>query len=165
MRSRLIFSLPLLESCPDVTALSPNREQTEQESVEQESPIDTHGSSCERDDVTGTGAEACSQVMPMHKKARRKISMEHLQKMQYEVLCCQKKNLELQNKKLVRDIERDDLEKENLRLKNAKLVLEIDCFKQIVSQNENAFLTLQAISDEYYIFFQCVNANHTNYFL
>ena len=42
------FSLSLLESCPDVTALSPNREQTEQESVEQESPIDTQGSSCER---------------------------------------------------------------------------------------------------------------------
>ena len=45
-------------------------------------------------------------------------------------------------------MERDDLEKENLRLKNAKLVLEIDCLKQTVSQNENAFLILQAVSDE-----------------
>ena len=45
-------------------------------------------------------------------------------------------------------MKRDDLEKENLKLKNAKLVLEIDCPKQTVSQNENAVLTLQAISDE-----------------
>ena len=45
-------------------------------------------------------------------------------------------------------MERDDLQKENLRLKNAKFVLEIDCLKQTISQNGNAFLTLQAISDE-----------------
>ena len=45
-------------------------------------------------------------------------------------------------------MEKDDLEKENLRLKNAKFVLEMDCLKQTVSQNENAFLTLQAILDE-----------------
>ncbi|XP_062612665.1 uncharacterized protein LOC134274391 [Saccostrea cucullata] len=79
---------------------------------------------------------------------RSKISLEQLQKMQYEVLCCQKKNFELQNMKLVKDLERTDLEKQNIELQNTKLALQIECLKQTVSQNESALLALQAITDE-----------------
>nr|XP_034321742.1 uncharacterized protein LOC117688116 [Crassostrea gigas] len=79
---------------------------------------------------------------------RRKISFEHLQKMQYEVLCCQRKNIELQNMKLQKDLERADLEKQNMELQNSKLALQIECLKQTVTQNENALLALQAITDE-----------------
>eukprot|EP00105_Crassostrea_gigas_P034094 XP_019918242.1 PREDICTED: uncharacterized protein LOC105349148 isoform X2 [Crassostrea gigas] len=79
---------------------------------------------------------------------RRKISFEQLQKMQYEVLCCQKKNIELQNMKLRKDLERADLEKQNMELQNSKLALQIECLKQTVTQNENALLALQAITDE-----------------
>uniref|UniRef100_A0A8W8IH51 Uncharacterized protein n=1 Tax=Magallana gigas TaxID=29159 RepID=A0A8W8IH51_MAGGI len=79
---------------------------------------------------------------------RRKISFEQLQKMQYEVLCCQRKNIELQNMKLQKDLERADLEKQNMELQNSKLALQIECLKQTVTQNENALLALQAITDE-----------------
>ncbi|XP_065942363.1 myb/SANT-like DNA-binding domain-containing protein 4 [Magallana gigas] len=74
---------------------------------------------------------------------RRKISFEQLQKMQYE-----KKNIELQNMKLQKDLERADLEKQNMELQNSKLALQIECLKQTVTQNENALLALQAITDE-----------------
>uniref|UniRef100_A0A8W8NU71 Myb/SANT-like DNA-binding domain-containing protein n=1 Tax=Magallana gigas TaxID=29159 RepID=A0A8W8NU71_MAGGI len=74
---------------------------------------------------------------------RRKISFEHLQKMQYE-----RKNIELQNMKLQKDLERADLEKQNMELQNSKLALQIECLKQTVTQNENALLALQAITDE-----------------
>uniref|UniRef100_A0A8W8LDV1 Myb/SANT-like DNA-binding domain-containing protein n=1 Tax=Magallana gigas TaxID=29159 RepID=A0A8W8LDV1_MAGGI len=74
---------------------------------------------------------------------RRKISFEQLQKMQYE-----RKNIELQNMKLQKDLERADLEKQNMELQNSKLALQIECLKQTVTQNENALLALQAITDE-----------------
>lgn len=65
-----------------------------------------------------------------------------------KVLCCQKKNIELQNMKLQKDLERADLEKQNMELQNSKLALQIECLKQTVTQNENALLALQAITDE-----------------
>lgn len=65
-----------------------------------------------------------------------------------KVLCCQKKNIELQNMKLQKDLERADLEKQNMELQNSKLALQIECQKQTVTQNENALLALQAITDE-----------------
>ncbi|XP_061167430.1 uncharacterized protein LOC133203627 [Saccostrea echinata] len=81
-------------------------------------------------------------------KKRKRITLDVLQTMQYEVLRTQRRQLELKSMKLERDIERADLEKENMKLQNEKLLLEIEIMKQSVSQNENALLALQVISDE-----------------
>lgn len=58
------------------------------------------------------------------------------------------KNIELQNMKLQKDLEQADLEKQNMELQNSKLALQIESLKQTVTQNENALLALQAITDE-----------------
>lgn len=58
------------------------------------------------------------------------------------------KNIELQNMKLQKDLEPADFEKQNVELQNSKLALQIESLKQTVTQNENALLALQAITDE-----------------
>ncbi|XP_052686304.1 myb/SANT-like DNA-binding domain-containing protein 4 [Crassostrea angulata] len=98
------------------------------------------------------GTKACTlnepSVSDSRPKKRKKISIDELQRMQYEVLCCQKTHIGLKNAKIQKDIERSELETENLRLRNAKLTHEIELLKQNLAQNENALLALQALSDE-----------------
>ncbi|XP_065934091.1 uncharacterized protein [Magallana gigas] len=81
-------------------------------------------------------------------KKRKKISIDELQRMQYEVLRCEKRHFGIKYAKIQKDIERSELETENLRLRNAKLTHEIELLKQNLAQNENASLAMQALSDE-----------------
>ncbi|XP_055997247.1 uncharacterized protein LOC125648113 [Ostrea edulis] len=90
---------------------------------------------------------AVSENVKSEPKRRKKVSMEELQKMQYEVLRCHKTHFELQTMKLKKEMDRDDMEKENLKLRNIKLSLKIECLKQNVSQNESAMFALQAINE------------------
>ncbi|XP_052718006.1 uncharacterized protein LOC128190130 isoform X2 [Crassostrea angulata] len=81
-------------------------------------------------------------------KKGKKISIDELQRMQYEVLRCEKRHFGIKYAKIQKDIERSELETENLRLRNAKLTHEIELLKQNLAQNENASLAMQALSDE-----------------
>ncbi|XP_065934093.1 uncharacterized protein [Magallana gigas] len=104
----------------------------------------------EKESELGTKARTLNEpsVSDSRHKKRKKISIDELQRMQYEVLCCEKRHIGLKNAKIQKDIERSELETDNLRLRNAKLTHEIELLKQNLAQNENALLALQALSDE-----------------
>ncbi|XP_061190280.1 uncharacterized protein LOC133198157 [Saccostrea echinata] len=137
--------IPCSSKSASTTTFSSISESTTQQSSEEEA---TTQQSCEEEadtqqDETAIESrrEPASEVdtispAPSAQAKRRKISLDQLQKMQYE------------NMKLIKDLQRTDLEKKNIELQNTKLVLQIECLKQTVSQNENAFLALQAITDE-----------------
>ncbi|XP_061167431.1 uncharacterized protein LOC133176318 [Saccostrea echinata] len=155
-KSASTTSLSSVSECSEAATQQPSeREATTQQPSEKEATTQqasNEEAEMQQESSVESKSEPASEgdiISPPPAQAkRRKVSLEQLQKMQYEVLCCQKKNFELQNMKLLRDLERTDLEKKNIQLQNAKLALQIECLKQTVSQNENALLALHAITDE-----------------